>query len=95
MALTKHHDLINTDYFSNTFYVRELEKNIERKLTTIEKDITPSLITRLVGVEREPITSFSQPTNAKGINKHKNKNKNLNLFIVPLIIVFIIPKNIV
>ena len=31
MALTKHHDLINTDYFSTIKYIKELEKELERK----------------------------------------------------------------
>lgn len=53
MALTKHHDLINTDYFGNILYVRELERVIKRKLTTLEKKIIEDTFRTLIKINNE------------------------------------------
>ena len=53
MALTKHHDLINTDYFSNTLYIRELEISLSRKLTKIEKNIIEDTFRTIIKINNE------------------------------------------
>ena len=53
MALTKHHDLINTDYFSTIKYVKEIEKQLERNLTTLEKQIIEDTFRTLLKVNNE------------------------------------------
>ena len=53
MALTKHHDLINTDYFSNILYIRELEMALKRKLTKIEKNIIEDTFRTIIKINNE------------------------------------------
>jgi len=53
MALTKHHDLINTDYFSNILYIRELEMVLKRKLTKIEKNIIEDTFRTIIKINNE------------------------------------------
>lgn len=74
MALTKHHDLINTDYFSNTFYVRELERNIERKLTALEKDIIENTLRTFLKINNE-WSNYAHKTN-ESFKKNKEELEN-------------------
>lgn len=94
MALTNHHDLINTDYFSTIKYVKEIEKEINRKLTTLEKQIMEDTFRTLIKVNNE----WSNYTNKTDESFNKNKkelenylkkyertiNKSVDLFCIEL-----------
>jgi len=94
MALTKHHDLINTDYFSTIKYVKEFEKQLERNLTTLEKQIIEDTFRTLLKVNNE-WSNYSNKTDesfAKNkkelesyIKKHERDiNKSVDLFCIEL-----------
>jgi len=94
MALTKHHDLINTDYFSTIKYVKEIEKQLERNLTTLEKQIIEDTFRTLLKVNNE-WSNYSNKTDdsfAKNkkelesyIKKHERDiNKSVDLFCIEL-----------
>lgn len=53
MAYTKHHDLINKDYFGNTLYIRKLEITLNRKLTKLEKAFIEDTFRTLIKVNNE------------------------------------------
>lgn len=53
MALTKHHDLINSDYFGNIYYIRKLESTLNRKLTKLEKKIIEDTFRTIIKVNNE------------------------------------------
>ena len=95
MALTKHHDLINTDYFSTIKYIKEIEKELERKLTDKEKQIIEDTFRTLIVVNNEwsnyaNKTDDSFAKNKKELEtylkKYENKvsDKFVDLFIVEL-----------
>ena len=95
MALTKHHDLINTDYFSKTKYVKEFEKELERKLTDKEKQVIEETFRTLIVVNNEwsnytDKIDESFEKNKKELESYLNKNENkvsdkfVDLFIVDL-----------
>ena len=69
MALTKHHDLINTDYFSNILYIRELEMALKRKLTKIEKNIIEDTFRTIIKINNE----WSNYSNKADESFSKNK----------------------
>jgi len=95
MALTKHHDLINTDYFSTIKYIKEIEKELERKLTDKEKQVIEDTFRTLIVVNNE-WSNYSNKTddsftkNKKELEtylkKYENKvsDKFVDLFIVEL-----------
>lgn len=74
MALTKHHDLINTDYFSNTFYVREFERKIGRKLTDIEKETIENTLRTFLKINNE-WSNYAHKTN-ESFKKNKEELEN-------------------
>ena len=76
MALTKHHDLINTDYFSTIKYVKEIENELERKLTTLEKQIIEDTFRTFLKVNNE----WSNYANKNDESFAKNK-KELEAYI--------------
>ena len=95
MALTKHHDLINTDYFSKTKYIMEFEKELERKLTDKEKRVIEETFRTLIVVNNEwsnytDKIDESFVKNKKELETYLNKNENkvndkfVDLFIVDL-----------
>ena len=53
MSYTKHHDLINKDYFGNTLYIRKLEITLNRKLTKLEKAFIEDTFRTLIKVNNE------------------------------------------
>ena len=53
MALTRHHDLINHDYFNMIHYVRDLEHALNRKLTDEEKDIIENTFKTFLKINNE------------------------------------------
>lgn len=71
MALTKHHDLINTDYFNKTKYIIEFEKELERKLTDKEKKVIEDTFRTLIIVNNE----WSNYTDKIGESFEKNKKE--------------------
>lgn len=95
MALTKHHDLINTDYFSTIKYIKELEKELERKLTDKEKQVIEDTFRTLIVVNNE-WSNYSNKTdesftkNKKELETYLIKNENkindkfVDLFMVDL-----------
>lgn len=95
MALTKHHDLINTDYFNKTKYIVEFEKELERKLTDKEKRVIEDTFRTLIVVNNEwsNYTDKIDESFAKNkkeletyLKKYENKvsDKFVDLFIVDL-----------
>ena len=95
MALTKHHDLINTDYFSKIKYTIEFEKELERKLTDKEKKVIEETFRTLIFVNNEwsNYTDKIDESFAKNkkeletyLKKYENKvsDKFVDLFIVDL-----------
>ena len=95
MALTKHHDLINTDYFNKTKYIVEFEKELERKLTNKEKQVIEDTFRTLIVVNNE-WSNYSNKTdesftkNKKELETYLIKNENkindkfVDLFMVDL-----------
>lgn len=95
MSLTKHHDLINTDYFSTIKYIKELEKELERKLTDKEKQVIEDTFRTLIVVNNE-WSNYSNKTdesftkNKKELETYLIKNENkindkfVDLFMVDL-----------
>lgn len=95
MALTKHHDLINTDYFSTIKYIIEFEKELERKLTDKEKQVIEDTFRTLILVNNEwsNYTDKIEESFEKNkkeletyLKKYENKvsDKFVDLFIVDL-----------
>lgn len=95
MALTKHHDLINTDYFNKTKYIIEFEKELERKLTDKEKKVIEDTFRTLIVVNNEwsnytDKIDESFEKNKKELENYLSKNENkandkfVDLFIVEL-----------
>lgn len=95
MALTKHHDLINTDYFNKTKYIVEFEKELERKLTNKEKQVIEDTFRTLILVNNEwsnytDKIDESFEKNKKELENYLSKNENkvtdnfVDLFIVEL-----------
>ena len=95
MALTKHHDLINTDYFSKIKYIIEFEKELERKLTDKEKKVIEDTFRTLIVVNNEwsnyaNKTDESFEKNKKELETYLIKNENkvndkfVDLFMVDL-----------
>ena len=95
MALTKHHDLINTDYFNKTKYIIEFEKELERKLTDKEKQVMEDTFRTLIVVNNEwsnytDKIDESFEKNKKELENYLSKNENkvndkfVDLFIVDL-----------
>ena len=95
MALTKHHDLINTDYFSKIKYTIEFEKELERKLTDKEKKVIEDTFRTLIIVNNEwsnyaNKTDESFEKNKKELETYLIKNENkvnekfVDLFMVDL-----------
>lgn len=95
MALTKHHDLINTDYFNKIKYVKEFEKELERKLTDKEKQIMEDTFRTFLVIDNE-WSNYSNKTedsfakNKKELETYLKKNENkvndkfVDLFMVDL-----------
>ena len=77
MALTKHHDLINTDYFSTIKYIKELEKELERKLTDKEKQVIEDTFRTLIVVKNE-WSNYSKKTE-ESFTKNK---KELETYLI-------------
>lgn len=95
MALTKHHDLINTDYFSTIKYIKEIENELERNLTDKEKQVIEDTFRTLIVVNNEwsnyaNKTDDSFAKNKKELETYLIKNENkvndkfVDLFIVDL-----------
>ena len=95
MALTKHHDLINTDYFNKIKYVKEFEKELERKLTDKEKQIMEDTFRTFLVIDNEwsnytNKTEDSFAKNKKELETYLKKNENkvndkfVDLFMVDL-----------
>lgn len=95
MVLTKHHDLINTDYFNKTKYIIEFEKELEIKLTDKEKQVIEDTFRTLIVVNNEwsNYTDKIDESFAKNkkeletyLKKYENKvsDKFVDLFIVDL-----------
>lgn len=95
MALTKHHDLINTDYFNKTKYIIEFEKELERKLTDKEKQVIEDTFRTLILVNNEwsnytDKIEESFEKNKKELENYLSKNENkvndkfVDLFVVDL-----------
>jgi len=95
MALTKHHDLINTDYFNKIKYVKEFEKELERKLTDKEKQIMEDTFRTFLVIDNEwsnyaNKTEDSFAKNKKELETYLKKNENkvndkfVDLFMIDL-----------
>ena len=69
MAVTKHHDLINKDYFGNICYVKKLEITLNRKLTKLEKNIIEDTFRTIIKINNE----WSNYSNKTDESYYKNK----------------------
>lgn len=70
MPRTKHHDLINKDYFGKIKYIRELESLLGRKLSKFEKDFIEDTFRTLLIINNE-----WSGGNKSDVSFEKNKNE--------------------